>query len=113
VGYIPKRGDFDFECDPDAEYLLVDLEFFSDDNEEDIKYKDEVINIYNWRLDERISRKKFVIERGFLDFKKSSKGAEKKKTKEEREIVNAMKIFARFNPPEDHERLVASLIKEK
>ena len=71
-----------------------------------------MIELYNARLDERIRRKKFVIERGLLDFKKIQK-QERKKTKEEREIINAMKIFARFNTPEDHEKLVNSLLKER
>lgn len=71
-----------------------------------------MIELYNARLDERIRRKKFVIERGLLDFKKIQK-YERKKTKEEREIINTMKIFARFNSAEDHEKLVNSLIKER
>lgn len=53
-----------------------------------------------------------MIERGLIDFKRIQK-QERKKTKEEREIINAMKIFARFNTPEEHERLVSSLIKER
>jgi transcriptional adapter 2-alpha len=71
-----------------------------------------VIELYNARLDERIRRKKFVLERGLLDFKKTQK-QERKKTKEEREIMNSMKIFARFNTAEDHEKLVNSLLKER
>ena len=38
---------------------------------------------------------------------------EKKKTKEERDIINAMKIFARYNPPQEHDQMVNNLIKEK
>lgn len=74
--------------------------------------KNDVIELYNARIDERIRRKKFVLERGLLDFKKTQK-QERKKTKEEREIINSMKIFARFNTPEDHERLVNNLLKER
>lgn len=88
------------------------MEFYDDDNEQDIKLKNEVIDLYNARLDERIRRKKFVIERGILDFKKIQK-YERKKTKEEREIINTMKIFARFNSPEEHERIVNCIIKER
>ena len=71
-----------------------------------------MIELYNARLDERIRRKKFVIERGLLDLKKVQK-FERKKSKEEREIINSMKIFARFNTEEEHNRLVNSLLKEK
>lgn len=112
VGYMPKRGDFDQEYDNDADTLLADMEFFDDDTPQDIQLKNEVIQLYNARLDERIRRKKFVIERNLLDFKKHQK-FERKKTKEEREIINTMKIFARFNTAEAHEKLVNSLIKER
>ena len=96
----------------DADLLLADMEFFDDDIESDIKLKNEVIELYNARLDERVRRKKFVIERGILDFKRIQK-YERKKTKEEREIVNTMKVFARFNTAEDHEKIVNSLLKER
>lgn len=96
----------------DAELLLADMEFFEDDTPENIELKNSVIELYNARLDERIRRKKFVIERGLLDLKKVQK-FERKKSKEEREIINQMKIFARFNTKEDHERLVESMMKER
>ena len=57
-----------------------------------------MLDLYNARLDERIKRKKFVIERDLLDIKSIQK-QERKKTKEERDIVNALKIFARFSSP--------------
>uniref|UniRef100_A0A7S3CKA9 Transcriptional adapter 2-alpha/beta-like domain-containing protein n=1 Tax=Strombidium rassoulzadegani TaxID=1082188 RepID=A0A7S3CKA9_9SPIT len=96
----------------DAELLLADMEFFEEDTEENIKLKNSVIELYNARLDERIRRKKFVIERGLLDLKRQQK-YERKRTKEERDIINSMKIFARFNTEEDHQRIVNNLIKER
>ena len=112
VGYLPKRGDFDQEYDMDAELLLADMEFFDEDTTEDENLKHSVIELYNARLDERIRRKKFVIERGLLDLKRTQK-FERKRSKEEREIINSMKIFARFNTEEDHQRIVNNLIKER
>jgi transcriptional adapter 2-alpha len=38
---------------------------------------------------------------------------DKTRTKEEKEIYNIMKVFARFNTPEDHDKLVQGIIKEK
>jgi hypothetical protein len=75
-----------------------------------MKFK--ILEIYNARLDERIKRKNFVIERDLLDFNKQSI-QDKTRTKEEKEIYNLMKVFARFNKPEDHEKLVQGIIKEK
>lgn len=109
---MPKRGDFDQEYDGDADTLLADLEYFDDDTEQDIKLKNDVIELYNARIDERIRRKKFVIERGLLDFKRIQK-QERKKSKEDREIINAMKPFARFHTQEDHEKIVNNLLKER
>lgn len=112
LGYLPKRGDFEQEYDMDAELLLADMEFFDDDTESNIELKNNVIELYNGRLDERIRRKKFVIERGLLDLKKVQK-YERKKSKEERDIINSMKIFARFNTEEDHQKLVNGMLKER
>lgn len=71
----------------DAELLLADMEFFEDDTSENTDLKNSVIELYNARLDERIRRKKFVIDRGLLDLKKVQK-FERKKSKEERDIIN-------------------------
>lgn len=109
---MPKRGDFDQEYDMDAELLLADMEFFEEDTEENIQLKNSVIELYNARLDERIRRKKFVIERGLLDLKRTQK-YERKRSKEERDIINSMKIFARFNTEEEHQKIVNNLIKER
>lgn len=87
VGYMPKRGDFDTEYDEEAETRICEMEFNDDDTEEEIQLKFKVLEYYNARLDERIRRKKFVIDRGLLDLKKIQK-QEKKRSKEERDIIN-------------------------
>ena len=59
-----------------------------------MKYR--LIDIYNHKLDERLKRKEFVITRGLLDLKEQMR-LEKNRTKEEKEIYNMMKVFARFS----------------
>jgi transcriptional adapter 2-alpha len=59
------------------------MEFNSDDTEEEKEIKRRLLEIYNQRIDERIKRKKFVIERDLLDFKKQSE-LDKKRSKEEK-----------------------------
>lgn len=71
-----------------------------------------LIDIYNHKLTERINRKEFVISRRLLDIREQMR-LDKTRTKEEKEIYNLMKVVARFNTPEDHERLVQNIIKEK
>lgn len=63
---MPKRGDFDIEFDNDAELLLAEMEFNDDDKQYEIDMKMKVLDIYNLRLDERIKRKQFVIERDLV-----------------------------------------------
>lgn len=87
------------------------MEFSEDDPEEEVMLKTQVLEHYNARLDERIRRKKFVIERGLLDIRKLQK-QQKRLSKEERDIVNGMKPFARFQSKEEHEKLVSGLLKE-
>ena len=74
--------------------------------------KKKILEIYNKRQDERIKRKKFVIERGLLDLKKQSV-IDRTRTKEEKEIYNVLKVFARFQTPEEHEKLVQNIVKER
>jgi transcriptional adapter 2-alpha len=68
-GYMPLRGDFDYEYENDGEVLLADMEFDDNDHPSERELKLQVVRIYNKKLDERDSRKKFVIERGIVDFK--------------------------------------------
>eukprot|EP01016_Furgasonia_blochmanni_P016095 TRINITY_DN1912_c0_g2_i11.p2 TRINITY_DN1912_c0_g2~~TRINITY_DN1912_c0_g2_i11.p2 ORF type:complete len:237 (+),score=91.62 TRINITY_DN1912_c0_g2_i11:79-711(+) len=53
-----------------------------------------------------------IRDRDMLDLKKQNL-LDRTRTKEEKEIYNLMKIFARFNTPEDHEKLVQGIIKER
>lgn len=53
-----------------------------------------------------------MIGRKLLDIKEQLR-LDKTRTREEKEIYNMMKVFARFNSPEHHEHLVQSIIREK
>lgn len=75
-----------------------------------MKYR--LIDIYNQRLNERIRRKQFVISRKLLDLREQMR-LDKNRTKEEKEIYNMMKVFARFSSADEHEKLVQGIIKEK
>ena len=81
------------------------MEFNEDDSDEEIKMKFRLIDIYNEKLTERVRRKEFVISRKLLDIKEQMR-LDKTRTKEEKEIFNMMKVFARFSNPEEHEKLV-------
>lgn len=106
VGYAEKREEFEVEYENDAEALLADMEFKEDDTKWEKELKLKVVEIYNSKLDARLERKKFVVERGLL-LKK-----ENKRTKEEEDIHKEMKVFARFQTPEEHEALIQGLVNE-
>lgn len=53
----------------DAEKMLADMEFCLDEHPSERELKLQVIRIYNHKLEERNRRKRFVIERGLVDFK--------------------------------------------
>lgn len=108
-GFMPLREDFDYEHENDAEALLADMDFDDDDHPSERELKLQVIRIYNKKLDERDERKRFVIDRGFVDFKQQQQ-AEKKRTKEERELVARLQIFLRFQSAREHEALVNGLV---
>ena len=79
------------------------MEFNEDDTEEEKEMKFKLIDIYNKKLTERIKRKEFVINRKLLDIREQNK-IEKIRSKEEKEIYNMMKPFARFNTVDEHEK---------
>jgi len=114
---MPKRKDFDVEFDNDAELLLAEMEFngkpnnslifISKENEtkEELEMKYKILDIYNLRIEERNKRKDFVIDRDLLNLQRLTI-LDKTLSKEQKEIYNLMKPFARFNSPDEHEKLV-------
>jgi len=60
-----------------------------------------LIDIYNQKLSERIRRKEFVITHNLLDLKEQNR-LDKVRSKEERDIYNTMKVFAKFSTAQQH-----------
>jgi transcriptional adapter 2-alpha len=112
AGYLPLREDFDIEHENDAELLLADMEFSLDDHPSERELKLHVINIYNKKLQDRIQRKRYAIDRGLVDFKKQQH-QDKRRTKEERELVARLRMFAQYHSAEAHDALVEGLIKAR
>lgn len=111
-GFIPLREDFDVEHENDAEHLLADMEFSPDDHPSERALKLQVISIYNKKLDERNRRKRFAIDRGMIDFKKQQQ-IDRRRSKEERELVARLRMFARFHTAQEHEALVDGILKAR
>ena len=112
LGYWPKREEFDIEYLNDAELELSELEFNDDDTKEQFYAKMKILEIYNKQLDERAKRKRFVIERNLFDIKKQI-AFERKLSKEDRDIYNCLKPFARFVTQEQFTELFEGFVLEK
>jgi len=57
LGFMPLRQEFDVEYDNEAELLLAEMEFVDEDLAEEVKIKENILEIYNRRLLEREKRK--------------------------------------------------------
>lgn len=112
IGYLPRRGDFDIEWDNDAELTLADLEFLPTDSPAETALKQRVVSIYNSKLDERARRKQFVLKRGLLDVKLQAV-RDRRRTKEEKDIWQALRPLERFQSEQEHEQLIAALLEER
>jgi hypothetical protein len=112
AGFMPRRGDFDVEWDNDADKLLEDMEFSPSDSQEERDIKIRVIEIYNSKLDEREKRKQFLIDHDLLDYRKKQR-EDRKLPADERDLVNRMRLFARFHSAEEHKKLIDELLKAK
>jgi len=111
VGYMPLRGDFNVEYDNDAELMLMDMEFADDDKKEDLDLKYEVLRVYNAKLDERIRRKKFVIDHGLTDHK-SILAQQAKLSRDELEVYSLLRPFQRFCTDDEYKKLADGLLQE-
>jgi len=70
-----------------------------------------VFDIYNSRLRARMERKRIIFEHNLLEYKKNNL-IDKKRTKEERDLLNKAKPFARMMNHEDFEFFTRDLALE-
>ncbi|CAN8074590.1 unnamed protein product [Agarophyton chilense] len=112
AGWMPKRQDFVYEWDNEAEEIIGDMELVEDDSKTEREIKSQVLEIYSKKLDERDKRKKFVLERGMTSFK-DFLNAEKKRPKEERELRDKLRVFMRFMSQGEVEKLVDGIMEER
>ncbi|RKP23713.1 hypothetical protein SYNPS1DRAFT_18175 [Syncephalis pseudoplumigaleata] len=114
VGYMPGRLEFEQECENEAENSVKDLVFYEDDADEDMgkHLKITLLNIYNAKLDRREARKKLILERGLLEYRKNQAN-ERKLAKEDRDLLNRCKVFAKMMTKEDFDEFVEGLINER
>lgn len=118
-GYMPGRLEFETEYANEAEEAVQLMQFDPGDGinsrtgelEPEMELKMTVMDIYNTRLTQRADQKKVIFEHNLLEYKKNS-AQDKKRTKEEREILNKAKPFARMMNRDDFQEFCKGLIEE-
>ena len=109
-GYMPGRLEFETEYFNEAEEAVQHMQFEPGDlaNEPEMDLKMTIMDIYNARLTARVERKRIIFEHKLLEYRKNS-ALDKKRSKEERELVNRTKPLARMMCHADYEDFVRGL----
>lgn len=118
-GYMPGRLEFETEYANEAEEAVQLMQFDPGDGinprtgelEPEMDLKLTVMEIYNCRLTQRAERKKVIFEHNLLDYRENSK-LEKKRCKEEKDVLNKAKPFARMMNHDDFENFCTGLVDE-
>ncbi|KAJ6103607.1 Transcriptional adapter 2 [Penicillium sp. IBT 16267x] len=114
-GYMPGRLEFETEFLNDAEEAVQHMAFEPGagigpngemDAENELKMT--VVDIYNSRLTARTERKKILFEHNLLEYRKNT-ALEKKRSKEERDLLNKAKPLARMMNRKDFDELNTGL----
>lgn len=108
---MPLRQEFDVEYDNEAELLLAEMEFVDEDLAEEVKIKENILEIYNRRLLEREKRKQIVIDNNLLNIKKQIQSS-KNLSKEQKQIIMMLRPYQRFIEKSDYDKLVELLFEE-
>lgn len=119
AGYMPGRLEFEHEHVNEAEEAVAYMQFEPGDGinpqtgevDPEVELKMTVMNIYNSKLDARLERKKIIHEHGLLEYKKNA-AFDKKRTKEERELLQKAKPFARMMNRIDFETFTSDQLYE-
>ncbi|KAH7314323.1 hypothetical protein BKA65DRAFT_466933 [Rhexocercosporidium sp. MPI-PUGE-AT-0058] len=118
-GYMPGRLEFETEYANEAEEAVQLMQFDPGDGinprtgelEPEMELKITVMDIYNSRLTQRSERKKVIFEHNLLEYRKNA-ALDKKRTKEERDLLNKAKPFARMMNHDDFQDFCNGLIEE-
>ncbi len=82
-----------------------------DEDEADLQLKLTVLDMYNERLDRRARRKDFIFQRNLVDYRRNH-AQERRRPKEERDIINRVRHFGQLQTAQDFEDFVNGLCYE-
>ncbi|TNY22224.1 hypothetical protein DMC30DRAFT_161034 [Rhodotorula diobovata] len=82
-----------------------------DEPEPELELKLAILDMFNERYDKRMASKELIFDRGLINYKVLS-AAERKRSKEERDLIMRTKVFSRIQTAQDHEDFVEGLLYE-
>ncbi|KAJ7172713.1 hypothetical protein C8R46DRAFT_1190455 [Mycena filopes] len=76
-----------------------------------LTFKLTLLEMYAQRVEKRLESKRLMFDRGLLEYRKMQ-AAEKKRPKEEKDILHRLRPFARLQTAEDYEHFSADILYE-
>ena len=116
-GYMPGRLEFEVELHNDAEEAVQHMQFDPGEGnvnprtgtvEPEFELKMVIMDIYNSKLTARAQRKKSIFEHHLLEYRKNT-GSDKKRSKDERDLMTKCKPFIRMTNNDDFQALTQGL----
>ncbi|KDN51429.1 hypothetical protein K437DRAFT_51636 [Tilletiaria anomala UBC 951] len=96
----------------DASQATEDRAADWDEDDADLELKLTVLEMYNERINRRARRKRFMFQRNLMDYKRNI-AAERRRPKEERELLNRVRHFAQLQTAQDFEDFLNGLCYEE
>ena len=112
VGFMPLRGEYDTEWQNEAELRIAEIEFLATDSSEEHESKMRMLREYNRALDERQRRRDFVQAHDLIERAARQHAIDRRITHEERSFRTAMRPYAPYVSTDEHETLIADLLRE-
>ncbi|KAF5375590.1 hypothetical protein D9757_008538 [Collybiopsis confluens] len=81
------------------------------ETDDSLAFKSTLLEMYFQRVEKRLEAKSIIYDRGLLEYKKIQ-ALEKKRPREEREIVHRLRPFARLGTAADYEAFTADILYE-
>ncbi|GAA5988460.1 hypothetical protein JCM5350_005200 [Sporobolomyces pararoseus] len=90
---------------------IVSGEGGDEEPESELELKLSVLEMFNEKYDKRMMAKDLIFDRGLINYKIISAG-ERKRNKDERDLINRTKVYSKIQTARDHEEFVEGLLYE-
>ncbi|RKP13867.1 hypothetical protein BJ684DRAFT_5446, partial [Piptocephalis cylindrospora] len=111
-GFMPARGEFEMEAENEAEMDVKSISFSPDESQVSREYKLTLLEIYNERLDRRLRRRHFVLDRGFLNYR-AHQQYEKAMPKEDKDLLQSLKVYTPLMTKGNADAFVEGILRER